>query len=212
MATLDTTTGAKKKVYTVTGPASYAAGGFLHDASADFSWIGFVDVIVATRGVLPPVEYEIDRNVDTAGAEAAGKCVVKLVRHRYDKATMGNVSGQPGGVTVQAAAAADDVSTHTHAYDHDHGAVTSGANAVGSGSAVNAASPAIQTHTHTFTIPPLTATSGAGGSHGHTRAFQYEHSHDKTVAATDVAAVEMGAATNLSGVTFKVVVYGFGKS
>jgi len=211
-AVKDTATGAKVKVYTVTGPASYATGGFVHDASADFSSVGFMLVTVTTRGVLPICDVEIDVNVDAAGAQALGKGVIKLVRHRYDRATLGAPTGNPAGTTVQAALTAVAADAHTHTFTHDHPSLTSAA-ATPSGAAtlLDGAGPGLLNHTHTIDYPSVSPGTGSG-AHQHNRAFEYDHSHTRTESSTtDVAAVEIAATTNLSGVTFTVVVFGFGK-
>lgn len=218
MAVSDVTSGAKIKVYTVTGPASYATGGFLHDASADFSWIGFVDFIQTVRDsdLNGPFDYEILPNRDLASAEALGKVTIKLNKGQWDRETLGNVTGQPGGVTVQASKTATATSTsHLHAIGHDHAAVTS-ANPVNSGTlgqlldALGAAN-AMLTHTHSFDVANFVGNT-ASNAHTHDRSFEYDHSHSLTTAVTDVSLVEVPNTTNLSGATFKIVVYGFGKA
>jgi len=214
MATSDTATGAKVKAYSVTGPASYATGGFLHDASADFSWVGFCDVTVTTRGSLAPCDFEYLLNKDLSSVEALGKAVIKVVRGRYDKATMGNVTGQPGGVTVQSAKTATATTTgssHNHAINHDHAAVTS-ATETASGAAVNLSvgGGAAGGHTHSFDVPSLTGNT-TSDTHTHDRAFAYDHAHTSTVATVDCSPVEVANGTDLSATTFAVLVYGFGK-
>lgn len=209
MAVLDAVHDLKVITKSITGPASYATGGFLVDASADLTFLGFM-VITVVAGALPGHEFEEAVDVDLTGAEAFGKGVVKVVKHTVVQASVGNVSGQPGGVTVQAALAANAVSTHTHPLDHDHGAVTSGTEAQATPGSIVAATPDHLGHTHNFTIPALVLTSAAGGSHGHNRAFEYEHNHPTTVSTTDITATEVTAGTNLSGVTFEIVCLGFG--
>src|SRR3990167_6875222 len=164
MATLDTVTGVKIKSYSVSGPASYATGGFLHDASADFSWIGFIDVIVTTRGALPPCDYEFLHNRNLSSAEALGQSTIKIVRGRYDRGTVGNVSGQPGGVTVQAAKTAAGTTTgsdHTHSFDHDHPLVTSATENLPGGVGVLFALGGgnMRNHTHVFDVPAFVGNS-----------------------------------------------------
>ena len=216
MATLDTISGIKVKSYSVSGPASYATGGFLQDASADFSWIGFVDVIVTTRGSLPPCDFETLHNKTLAGAEALGQAVIKVVRGRYDKATMGLTSGVPGSVStrsVKFAAASTTGAAHTHTFDHDHAAVTSPTEtAAGTlGILLAAGGGNMRNHTHSFDVANLAATSSST-SHTHDRSFEYDHSHAKTVATVDISAVELASTTNISATTFTLVVYGFGKT
>lgn len=216
MSTQDTITGAKAKTYSVTGPASYATGGFLHDASADFSWIGYIDIAVATRGVLPPCDYEMDLNVDTSAAEALGKAVIKVVRGRYDRATLGAATGKPSGVTIESALTATATTSgsgHTHSINHTHTSpVTSLSNNAPGSLGVLLASGGGNSHhhTHDFTIPAFSGTSSST-THSHNRSFEYDHSHGNTQATTNVSLVEMANTTDLSGVTFKLTVYGFGK-
>lgn len=209
MAVLDAVNNLKVVTKSITGPASYATGGFAVDASADLSILGFM-LVTITAGTMVGHEIEIDVDVSTAGAESFGRGVIKIVKHTVPQASMGNVSGQPGGVTVQAALTANAVSTHTHALDHDHGTVTSAVEAQSGAGSPAAASPDHLNHTHDFTIPALVLASAAGGSHGHNRPFEYEHNHVTNLTVTDVTATEMTAGTNLSGVTFEVVCFGFG--
>lgn len=216
MATLDAGTGAKVKAYSFSGPASYATGGFLLDASADFSWIGMVDLVVVTRGVLPAVDHELLLNRDLSSVEAFGKATIKLVRGRYDKATFGAVTGQPGGVTVQAAKTAAGTSTgssHTHTINHDHPSVESAdVTAAGTiGVLLAAAGGAMRSHTHTFDVPAFTG-SAINNQHFHDRSFEYDHAHSLTTATADLTAAEIANATDLSGVSFRALVYGFGEA
>lgn len=212
MTTLDVATGCSVKTYTVTGPSSYATGGFLVDGSTDFTWLGFIRPIITTVGSLPPVEFEILLNVDLAGAEALGKGVVKLVRRRYDLPTIGAVSGQPGGVTVQSSLSSNTTtgSSHTHSYDHGHGTITSGAMVQGGAGSTAAVSPDALGHTHNITVASVAKTSGTS-THTHTRPFEYAHRHSFTQADAAIDLVEVANGTNLSSTTFKVMVYGFGQ-
>lgn len=215
MATTDTITGLKAKVYSISGPASYATGGFAVSASADFSSILAIEPEITTRGSLPACDFEVANNVTTAGAESLGNGVIKIVTKTYDKATMGAVSGNPGGTTVQAskfAAATTTGSTHTHAIDHDHPATDSGAMiASGGAAAANAAGPALSTHTHSVDVAAFTGNSGTDG-HTHDRSFEYQHSHSLSESTTDATATELTNGTDISTTTFTVTVYGFGKS
>lgn len=215
MAVTDDLNTLKVKTYSQAGPASYATGGFALDASADFSWLGFVDVVLTTRGTLGACDYEVDLNVDTSGAEAFGKAVVKVVREVYDKATVGDVSGNPAGTTVQtakAAAASTSGSSHTHTIDHNHPSATSGAMTEGGGGNNAGAGANLSAHTHTVDIANFTGSSTAA-THTHDRSFEYEHDHAVSApTTTDVAATEVAATTDLSGTTFLLTVYGFGKS
>lgn len=210
MSVSDTVHNLQVVTLSVTGPVSYATGGFLVDPTADISWLGFM-AVGFTAGTLPGHEFEIVCNQDLSGAEAFGKGVVKIVKHQNSQASVGNVSGNPGGTTVQSALTANTASTHTHTLNHDHGSVTSGAMSPGGAGSNAGTSPDALNHTHVFTIPALTATSAAGGSHAHDRAFQYSHTHPVTSAASDISIAEVANGTNLSTVTFKVICFGFGE-
>ena len=81
----------------INGPANYQAGGFVVDLSNVFDTIDFVSLEVEVPGALPHVRVEITRN-----APAAGRFTIKLMRVRYDRASVGNVQGQNAGVAVVA--------------------------------------------------------------------------------------------------------------
>lgn len=193
------------------GPASYAAGGFELDLTADLTFIDFLTVEIETNGALVPCRFRYTRNQDTTGAFAPGKAVIKIMREQYDKLTFGNVSGLPGGVTAQSAkfaAATTTGSSHTHAIDHDHpptesGAVQTGGNAADAG----AGGPVIAAHTHTVDIASFTGTSGSQ-THTHDRSFEYDHDHGLTETTTDTALVEVAATTNLSTSTLRYFAVG----
>lgn len=157
-------------------------------------------------------DIEQDINVDLAGAEAFGKGVVKVVSQRYNKATVGNVNGQPGGVTVESAAGLHAVAdAHVHTINHDHAAVTSAAPTAGGG-AVNLGAGNLTLHTHNFDVPSFTGNTGLGG-HNHQFSFEYDHDHPiNAPTVTDVAATEMTTGTDLRATTFLVTAYGFGKT
>lgn len=166
----------------VDGPASYATGGFELDLTDEVVSLQFVSLAIETVGPnLPPAHYEITINDPDSGI-----ATIKVMRHRYDKLTsVDDVSGQPGGVTVQAASGAttstsnEDVSTTGAAATVDAGA--------GSGAAQNEA------HTH---------------SHSHTFDSIYEHGHDVTQTETDAESVELAATTDLSGTTWRYFAVG----
>lgn len=212
MATQDTVSVPKIIAGNVSGPASYAAGGFDLDLSAEFASLLFIKLIPETLGVLMPVEPEILLNRSAAGAVAHGEVAIKLMRERYDKTTIGNVSGQPGGVTVQAALSANSTSTHIHSIAHDHGAVTSGAMAQAGAGSTAGASPDALGHVHSVTIPASAASTSNDGSHTHNRAFEYQHGHALgTVTDTAVTLTEVANATDLSGVTWRYIAFGWGE-
>ena len=215
-AITDSTTGAKVKAYSVSGPASYATGGFLLDISADFSWLGFLDCRVSVPGVLGPVEFEILLNKDLSGAEAFGKAAVKIVRGRYDKATIGAPTGNPASTTVSAtkvAAATVTGSSHTHTIDHNHPAVASATETPAGTLGVNLAAGGanMRNHTHMFDVPNFSG-STAAATHTHDRSFEYDHSQNRTETTTAIAAVEVAEAKNLSTCTFLILAYGFGEA
>ncbi len=214
--TTDTTTGAKVKAYSVAGPASYQLGGFLLDASADFSWLGYADCQISVLGVLGPCEFEVLLNRDLSSVEAYGKATIKVVRGRYDKATMGAVSGNPASTTVQGAKTATATtsgSSHTHTFDHDHPSVVSATETASGALGVNLATGGgnMANHTHTFDVPAFTGSTTAT-THTHDRSFEYDHSHSRTEGSVAVAAAEVANATNLSTCTFSILLYGFGEA
>jgi hypothetical protein len=198
----------KAKAGSTTGPASYATGGFVVDLSADFSSVDFFQLAIETVGAnLPPCHFEVTRNSPTNG-----KVTVKVMRHRYDRATVpqGGVGNAPTGVTVQTSKQnSDGESGHTH--DTTIGALgttnkTSGApSATAAPTAGIASAPGTNTHTHTTDIDHThgTKTSAAGTSHNHGSSFLYDHSHTVTQTETNAASVELGAGTNLSGTTLR---------
>lgn len=214
MGTLDTATGAMVRAYSQAGPASYAAGGFLLDASGEFNWLGFVDVTVAETGsALEFGDVEILLNKDLSGAEAFGKAAIKLNRARYDRLTLSTQTGLPAGVTAQTAvfaAGTTSGSSHTHPIDHDHAAVnSSGVNAAG-GATNTGAGTELELHTHAnFNVANYTGSSGSS-THAHDRTFEYEHGHGLTSAATALTLTEP-TGVDLSAVTFKMLAVGFGE-
>lgn len=193
------------------GPTSYPTGGFVIDLTKTFSTINFFDTPIVkkgSRGTLPAVRYEITRN-----SPAAGKVTVKIVRKRYDRtSTVGNVSGQPSGVTVATSSGqtVTSESSHTHSIDHDHGSFASATGTPGTGGVVLLGLTAQNntTHTHTLDLPNLTGTSGAGTSHNHTDDSIYQHQHSLTQTSTVYASSELPNATDLSGTTWYICANG----
>lgn len=192
----------------VSGPASYAAGGFLIDLTASVSFIRFLSVEIEVEGSIVSDEYEALCNRDLSGNFAPGKAVVKLLMDRYDKTTIGSVSGNPSGTTVQAAlaqAATITGSSHGHGMNHDHPSATSSTPTAISGG-VNAAvggNPNMSGHSHAVDIPLFIGGTGLT-EHTHQRAFEYEHSHSiGTVTETNATLTEVSAGTNLSTTTFR---------
>ena len=192
-----------------TGPSSYTTGGFEIDLSNTFSSINSATVQVITQGAnLPACRYEYDLN-----APLAGKITVKIMKRMYDKTTsVGAVSGQPAGVTVQAASgvASSSESTHTHTITHQHGAFNTGINQNNAGGQVllNAVGANLEQHTHQMNMSNLVATSGAGGAHNHTDNSIYQHQHGETYTATNLTSTELANTTDLSGTKFSLLVSG----
>lgn len=191
------------------GPSSYATGGFEVDLSAFLTSINYADLVVkkGARGVLPAVDVLPQLN-----SSSAGKVKFKLMRRRYNRvSSVGNVQGQPAGVTVQASSgvASSSESSHTHAIDHNHASFASAAASTGAGQVLlDVLGPSLATHTHTLDLPNLTGTSGAGTAHNHTDNSIYQHQHAITQVATNLANVEIANATDLSATTFYLLVTG----
>lgn len=197
----------------ISGPASYSAGGFTLDLSASFSSLNFLKLIEETPGALPDVEYEVLMDRTASGAVAYGQVAIKLVRPRYDKFSIGNVTGLPSGVTAQTskfAAATSTGSSHTHSTTHDHPATNSSTpTAAGLGVDSAAGRPDIAGHTHSVDVPSEVFTSGAS-THAHDRSFEYNHGHGTTQAETDATLTEVANGTNLSAVTWRYLAVGQG--
>lgn len=212
--TTDSVYAPKMVTGTIAGPASYAAGGFLLDLSASLASVLWVGLVPSTIGAIGSVELEVAVDTDLAGALAQGKAVVKVLRDVYDKATVSAVTGQPGGVTVQAAKTATATATgsgHTHSINHDHASATSSVPTAGGTNGVAAAAgfPGVSTHTHAVDLPAFSGSS-TSTTHTHQRSTVYEHGHGSTQAAADATLTEVAAATNLSGTTWRYVAVGFG--
>jgi len=194
-----------------TGPSSYPTGGFVIDLTATYSSLNDLDLVAfKTLGssLNLPHHYEY-----TLNSPVAGKATVKIVRHRYDKATsFGNVQNQPVGVTVQTASGqtASAEAAHTHAIDHDHGSFNTGvASDAGADSLLDAIGPGgYGNHTHAVDLPNLTGTSGAGTSHNHADNTVYEHGHAETQTTTDATMSELPNATNISTSVWFLVAHG----
>jgi hypothetical protein len=199
-AILDTVTIPIIATGSVTGPASYVTGGFLVDLSASFSFLRFLSIYDEAGTTADDIEVIL--NQDTTGAFAPGKAVVKVMRDRFDKATIGNVSGQPSGVTVRAskfATGETPPSGHFHNIDHDHPSATSSAPVSGGGGVdAVALGSNIYTHVHSVDLDPFSGTTPAGGGHTHDRSFEYHHKHSFSVTETNATIVEYSAGTNLA--------------
>jgi len=213
MATSDTVTVPKIKVGNWSPPASYTTGGVELDLSVAFSFLNAVKLEVETIGSLMPVMQVHSYNVDTSGAFAQGKAVIKLLRVRYDKITVGAVSGVPSGVTARNtkfAAGTTTGSGHTHAIDHDHPSVTTATPTVGGTGADGAlGGVAVVGHTHTVDIANFIG-SNTSATHTHDRSFEYDHDHGITHTETAASYVEVAAGTDLSTTVFRYRAYGQG--
>lgn len=214
MAVSDTVSNKKIVTFDKSGPASYAAGGFEVDQSAQFAFLHYLSLIqTASGGTIGAYHFVLALNTDSTGAFAQGKARVKVMRDRYSRSTFGNAQNAPSGVTVEVNAVAAGTSTgssHTHAIDHDHPSTTSSAPTAG-GDGVDAAlgQPAIAAHTHAVDIANFTGSSGAN-THAHDRTFEYTHGHGLTNTVTNTTRVEVAAGTNLSGYTWRCMAVGDG--
>lgn len=195
----------------VSGPASYATGGFVLNLSATFP--------AALSALMLQLEVEDadllpHQLVVTRDSPAAGQATIKVMRVRYDKATaIGNVSGQPAGVTVQAASGAPTATeaAHTHAVDVPAFTGTSGAGqsaaiAPVAGVNINAADDA--THTHPIDHDHASFSSAAGAAHAHVDDNIYEHQHGLTDTQTDAAYAELAAGTDISTAVWRYLATG----
>lgn len=200
------------------GPASYATGGFVVDLSATFTDIDFFALAITTVGAnLPPCHYEYALNTPTAG-----KVTCKVMRHRYDRATVGDTSAQnpPSGVTLQGAsgAAVAAGSAHTHgngtlavgdhaAHTHEQSAST--ALSVDVGGVGNATRVSVATGDPSAVLTHSVAGAlGNESSHTHVDNNLYQHGHVVTQTETNAASVELANATNLSGSAFMYLAAG----
>lgn len=195
----------------VSGPASYATGGFLLDLSATYSFIKFLSIEIETPGTILSDEYEIALNQDTTGAFAPGKAVIKLLVDKYDKMSVGNVSGNPASTTVEAsktATATTTGSSHNHTMNHDHPNTTSSTpTASGVGVATTVGGIAQTTHTHDVDVAAYTGNTSSD-THTHNRSFEYDHSHGTTSGLSDITPVEPTVGTNFSTVTWRYFAVG----
>ncbi len=187
---------------TVTGPASYAAGGFT--IATGLTNCGVLDIqLIAPGANLPACRLEVTRN-----SPSAGNVKVKVMVESYQKvpSTLGAVSGLPAGVTARATSGGTyNTTTHTHAIDHDHPATAASAGPTSQTAATLAVAlqPNVTTHTHTLDLPNLVANAVVETAHVHTWDNVYQHQHSLTNTQTDVALAELTAATDISGATWQ---------
>lgn len=204
----------KLRTYLRSGPASYATGGFAFDFSADFAYLTFVAPALVDPGPnLNAHEAEIPNLNRNLSGQAFGQCVMLLRRDRYDRATIGSMSGVPAGVDTDTSVGVSDsaTATHSHPINHDHPAAGSGApTAAGGGVAAQVGGINLTLHNHdTFDVPAFTGSSDSP-SHSHQRDFEYEHDHPVTAPTqTDMVALEVVAGTVLSGASWRLAVFGF---
>lgn len=187
----------KVETDSVTGPASYATGGFT--IATGLASVDHLKLFVVTPGAnLTHCHFEY--------SISGGNVTVKVMRNRFDETTsIDAVTSLPGGVSLRTTSGGQYVAntTHTHSIDHDHGSVNaSNPNIAGGGVATAVGGINQTTHTHGFDTPNFTGTSGAGTTHTHTWNSLYQHQHLLTQTATQIAASELPNATNLSGATF----------
>ena len=171
------------------GAGGYPAGGFVLDLSSRFSALHAFEIEIETPGSLPSGSlWEISRNTPDPG-----KVRIKLVRGRYNQATLGDMSAQnpPSGVTLQTASGAQvaSESAHTHSASANQGTNVIG----GSGDTAQ-----------------VGAVTSAGSAHTHTDNNLYQHGHLVTQTPTDLSGVEITAASDLSSTVFRYVAIGVG--
>lgn len=213
MAVTDSVVVPKIKSYTVNGDSSYSTStGVVLDFTADFSLIRGVLISLETRGSLSGVDWNLgDMNQDRSNTFSPGKTFLILRSAKYDKMTLGNVSGLPSGVTAQTskfAAGTTTGSSHTHTIDHNHPATESGVPIIVNGQPnATAGGVAITNHTHTVDLANFTGSSAAN-THTHDRSFEYNHTHPINQSETDAALTEVTNGTNLSTTVWRVMVIG----
>lgn len=189
----------------VSGPASYAAGGFV--IATGLATVGFLDIqLIAPGANLPAHRLEVARDTPVAGS-----ATIKVMVESYQKlpATLGNVSGLPGSVSARATSGGvESVFTtgHIHTIDHNH-AVTPASTAPAGASAATLAlalQPNATTHTHTLDLPNFTGNTAAiVFDHTHIWNSIYQHQHSVTNTETNVALAELTAGTNISGASWQ---------
>lgn len=184
---------------------NYVTGGFTISLSSAFTLINFANIQIETPSALPGTRFEYN----ISGASLT----VKIMKHQYTRAaTIGNVTNQPGGVSVLAASGGTSSSeaSHTHSTDHDHPSFASGAASTGAGQVLlDALGPSTANHTHTVDYPNLAGTSGAGTSHNHTDNTLYSHGHSVTQPVTSMdASTQLANGTSLSGIIVNVFACG----
>lgn len=211
MAIQDTVTIPKIVGGSVSGPASYATGGFVLDLSATFSFLRFLSIEITTFTGLQCDDYEVILNQDTAGTFSPGKAVIKLLNHPYDKFSVGNVTGNPGGTATQSALfAAGTTSGSSHVHDMTHGHVASSSTPVASGSGVatTIGGVAHSEHTHDSMIVPDYSGNTGSSTHTHNRDYEYDHVHSRTNTETTITPVEVGSGTNVASAAWRYIAVG----
>lgn len=189
--------------------AAYATDGFIVDLSQTYASLNSLRLMVksTSSAIVRASHLQI-----TLNSPSAGKAKVKMVQSFFDKVTsIGNVTGQPSGVSVVTTSSQDtgSESAHTHAIDHDHGSFTSGNNnAAGGQVLLDALGPNLEIHTHSLDLPSLTGTSGAGSAHNHKDNSIYDHRHNLTFTATNLTSTEVPNATSLSGTVWNLLATG----
>lgn len=211
MATSDTVTCPQIVAGTMAGPASYTAGGYVHDLSASLSFLNFYQPTFANlMAGVTSVRFEITLNNDGTGF-AQGKALVKVLRVRYDKPTVGTVASLPAGVAAQSVkfAAAASETGHGHGVDHDHAAASTSGFVAGGGGVATGGGTNLQGHNHSADIGAYTGNTTSNNGHPHDRSFEYIHTHAAgATTVTDVVTSEIAAGTNLSSITFGYLAMG----
>lgn len=200
--------------FTKLGPSSYdSTNGIVLDLSATYSSLNACQVIPkkGARGVLVSTRYRYVLN-----SPSAGKVSIFIDKHQYDAASsIGNVSGQPAGVNVEAASGvvSSAEAAHVHTMDHNHPAesTTIVVSGVGVNSSLITVGVNVSTHTHSVDVPNFTGNTSAGSSHTHVDSNIFQHQHVATLTPTKMRLVTLPNATNLSTTTWYGYVSGVRK-
>lgn len=199
----------KVRAGTISGPASYATGGFTFTPGG-FNKITFCRLSVVAEGTILTAKFSLTYN-----SPAAGQVNVKVLREQYDKiSTIINAITPPSSVTIATSNNQTVSSTaHTHTTTHNH-AVTaaSGTPSTGTGAVLVDAVSGTNQSAHTHTVDPSNFGPGSSSnSHSHISNTLYQHQHGtgaQTTPLTTLSAPEVANTTNLSTSTWSYLVIG----
>jgi len=208
MSTTDTVVVPKIAVgssFTLSGwPSTYSTGGFVLDLTSKFAFLRFFDLAVDTNESSSGNSFRTYQlNVDSTGAYAPGKVLVKIFQWKYKKGSVSTITGNPSGTSVAGSAtqaATTTGSSHNHSMDHNHPNTTSGTpSASGVGVATTVGGINLTTHTHDVDLPNFTGNTSST-THTHQRSFEYKHSHPITTSANNLpVANELANGTSMVG-------------